>query len=193
MIVTLTGVSGAGKTTIANHLLTGLPKAKRVVSYTTRKSRETDPSGEYAHLSHNDFMKMDMSGRFLWTVQVHGDTYGTAVKSVDEALSDGGTVYVMVLVSVRIDILRSYAQATAKGNKIKSFYVLSPRPEVLRERLEKRGDDKESIESRLADCVEWDSTARNSTIPYVFVKNDKDIETVVDEITSLLSFGDCCF
>ncbi len=193
MILTLTGASGAGKTTIANHLLEKLPNAKRVASHTTRKPREKDPLGEYSYLNSNEFMKMDLSKGFLWTVQVHGDIYGTAIKSVDEALNDDGAICIMVLVSMAIDILQSYAQTTARLNKIKSCYVLSPGQEVLRERLEKRGDDKETVERRLVDCVEWDSSARKSNIPYVFVKNDGKIETVVNEIISLLNFGNCCF
>jgi len=187
MILTLTGASGAGKTTITNLLLSRLPNAKRIASHTTRSHRETDPLGEYIYLNSSEFMKMDMNGEFLWTVKVHGDYYGTAVKLVDEALNDGDTVYIMVLVKVSISILTSYAQAMAKANRVKSFYILSPGAEVLRGRLEKRGDDKETIERRLIGCAEWDSAAKRSNILFIFLKNDKELGETVDEIICAVS------
>lgn len=72
MILTLTGASGAGKTTIAGELLKKLPvDARMVPSYTLRKFRKprsTDLPGEYKHVSRFRFWFLSTIGAFLWTV-----------------------------------------------------------------------------------------------------------------------------
>jgi guanylate kinase len=184
MIITLTGASGAGKTTIANCLLDRGPGFKRVVSYTTRKPRETDPLGEYAYISYSEFMKIDMSGGFLWSVHAHGNIYGTAQKSVDEALNDGA-VYVMILVSQGLVALRSYADSVSKLNRVISFYVISPPPDILRERLICRGD--KDVEQRVEECLNWDKLAQGQKeIPYILVNNDGIINAAVQQVCGCL-------
>ncbi len=164
-----------------------------VVSYTNREPRNSDLPGEYSYISQTQFEKMDSDGEFIWTAGPYGNNYGTTKKSVDEALSDDETTHIMLLVGISIEILLSYAQDMARGRSIKSFYILSPSPEVLRERLKKRGDEPKKIEQRLAESLGWDSSAKSSKIPYVFVVNDGKIEDAVNEIIIFLKCGDCCF
>ncbi len=196
MILTLTGASGAGKTTIARSLLGELPlDVMMVPSYTTRKPRDTDIEGEYKYVSELRFRFLKKINSFLWTVYPHGNSYGTTTRWVTKALRDDNTAYIMILTPDAVAKLMSFAEKVSCADKIFSFCVLSPTQEILRKRLMARGDKEEEIERRLADCVEWDYKAKTSGIPYEFVENNDTVESVTKEIVVhfLERFGDDWF
>lgn len=201
MILTLTGASGAGKTTIAKELLKILPiDARMVPSYTIRKFRKprpTDIPGEYKYISKFWFWLLKTVGAFLWMVYPHGNSYGTTKRWVIRALKDDNTVYIMILTSNAVKKLNNFAEKNGYSDRIFSFYILSPPQEVLKERLRFRGDDKDEIQKRLTDCLKWDRDALNSGIPYEFVINDHEIGQVVAEIKNrfLVKLNNCnsCF
>lgn len=185
MILTLTGASGAGKTTIAKELLGKLPiEAQMIPSFTTRSPRDSDLNGEYRYLSKFTFWLYEQLGFFLWTAHLHGNSYGTTKRWARKALSDDGAVYIMLLVSDAVEKLNQFAEEQGYSDKIYSCYVLSPPQLILEERLRNRGDSPEEIEKRLRECIQWDSKARSSKILYEFVKNDGTIESVTSEVIS---------
>mgnify|MGYP001559264842 FL=1 len=196
MILTLTGASGAGKTTIAGELLKKLPiYARMVPSYTTstRKPRPTDLPGEYKYVSKFRFWFLKKIGAFLWTVYPHGNSYGTTKRWVSRALKDDSTVYVMLLFSDAIKKLNGFAEEVGYSNQVFSFFILSPAQEILRERLKSRGDEEGEIEKRIADCIKWDSEAKISDISYEFVENNSTIESVTEKVITefVQKFDDC--
>src|SRR3989344_7223125 len=79
MIVTLAGTSGAGKSTVGEWLRKRFGNIlKPVVSITTREPKNSDPPGEYAYVSVEEFQRMKSAGEFIWDVCPHGtDYYGT--------------------------------------------------------------------------------------------------------------------
>src|SRR3989344_2439959 len=197
MILTLTGASGAGKTTIARELLKKLPiDAQMDPSHTIRKFRKprpTDIPGEYKYVSRFRFWFLEKIGIFCLTAYPHGNSYGTTKRWVTKALIDDNNVYIMILLSDAIKKLNGFAEKTGYSNRVFSHYVLSPSQEILRERLRLRGDKEEEIDKRLADCIKWDSEAKVSGIPYEFVTNNGIVEAVTEEIVTrfLQKFGGC--
>jgi len=93
--------SGAGKTTLCNHLRT-TPDFVYSVSCTTRAPRPGEIEGDdYYFLTKEDFERRLAAGEFLEHATVHGHSYGTLRASVLNHLNQG------VDVLLDIDIQRS--------------------------------------------------------------------------------------
>lgn len=183
MIVTISGASGVGKTTIEKSLLKRLANAEVVVSVTTRDRRDTDNQHEYRYVSKRWFRLLNRLGAFLWTINVHGNLYGTLESSVRKALKKYDDVSLMILVPDRVKNLLDYARERDSEEFVLSFYILSPSPDNLRKRLQGRGDSESEIAKRIRDCEEWDNEARKVGIPYIFLNNDSnDVEDAVDDM-----------
>ncbi len=183
-IVTFTGASGSGKSSIAKELLkcSGSDLSyKLVVSVTTRSSRESDLPGEYECISLDGFAARDENGAFLWKADYAGNRYGTMRQSIDDAL-DGSSLSMMILVPETVPLLRGYT-----GNdKVLSFFVQSPDAAILRQRMELRGDTPDNIARRLSKDDEWEQVARSSGIPYVYIQNDGELEETVEQVRNYL-------
>lgn len=66
------------------------------------------------------------------------------------------------------------------------FFVQTPAVDILRDRMLIRGDAPSDINIRLHHVGEWETTARGSTVPYVFISNNGTIESAVDQVCKQL-------
>jgi len=186
-IITITGASGVGKTSIIKRLLEVRPSSRLIQSITSRSARPTDLDGEYEYdVSASDFeVRKD---DFLWVTTAHGNCYATSRKSVCEFWLRRTLFFpgCMILVPSALPILRKYL---VDCDRLVSFYVLSPPEEELRRRLVARGDDEAIIERRIDDCKKWDAEALQSDIPYVFLSNGESevgVERAVEQMRVFL-------
>ena len=86
--VVLTAPSGAGKTTIARTLVDGQEDFSFSVSATTRRPRESEVDGvDYWFLTVGDFRSMVERGELVEWAEVHGEYYGTPLRSLTDAAS----------------------------------------------------------------------------------------------------------
>lgn len=186
MIITITGPSGVGKTSIAKKLLELVPKMRLVVSLTTREPRASDLPGEYrCNVPRGEFFRDDgeiPQEKFLWVRPAHGNVYGTLRESVDAALSLA-IPSLMLLLPETVALLRDYTA----GKSVLSFYVKSPDEKELERRLLLRGEDAAIIQRRIADCRRWDEEAKNSGIPYVFVSNEEPMTGIEKAARNILA------
>lgn len=179
MIVVICGVSGAGKTVIVSSLLQVFPNSGRIESYTVRLKRETDPQGEYIHVSDEEFKALDSSGFFLWKVGPFGSKYGTAKSSIKSAAEKKSRISFITLIPniIIFDLLEKFTDSLG-GVDIMYCYILSPGPDIIRKRLSKPGRDNEDMEKRIKECANWDDWAKREyltgRIPFIFVSNDKE-------------------
>jgi len=184
-IVTFTGPSGAGKTTIVRELLKRHPEWKMIVSLTSREPRcgeDGDLPGEYrCNVSKKEFLRIRKAGEDLWIESAHGNMYATLKTDVLNALSSKG-LSLMQILPVSIPKIREYVPG-----RVLSIFVLPPGEEELRRRLEKRGESPEQIEKRIADCRKWEEEARSSGIPYEFIRNDGTIAEAVEKIEQIIN------
>ncbi|OGY97236.1 MAG: hypothetical protein A2128_01295 [Candidatus Liptonbacteria bacterium GWC1_60_9] len=191
MIVTLTGASGVGKSSIMKGALERLgPSARILESCTTRAPRPSDLPSEYRYLDSREFQAVRAEGRFLWTVEVHGASYGTPKIAVLAALSEPQRLSFMILVPDVLRILDAFVRnvmGADADHHLTSFFVLSPGPAELHARLVRRGDGEAAIVRRLNDCFAWEAEARASGIPYIFIENSGPLANAVRRVRSVLS------
>lgn len=88
IIVSITGVSGAGKTTLAREVLARMENASMVESVTTRLRRPSDIKGEYRYVSLELFGRLEKMNSFLWTAEHVGTRYGTIGESIFRFLKE---------------------------------------------------------------------------------------------------------
>lgn len=192
MIITFSGASGTGKTTIAKALIERLPHAKPLRSVTTREPRATDLPGDFLHVTPSDFAAMEQQREFLWTAQVGETRYGTRREDLQNALQDDNTVWIMILVPTAVRNLRSaVAQEGRDPNAvIRSFFIQNPSDDVLRERLAARGDSDASIESRMAACANFETTARASGLPFIEIPDENNLDAKIQAVMSYIRLND---
>ncbi len=179
---TISGASGAGKTTLMEALIARFPeKFHAFESVTTREMRESDKD-TYVHVSPEKFEEWEREGKFAWTADIHGIRYGTTRQSIEESLHD----YRTSIFPIVPDIVAKLQEIVGK-EKIFSIYILSCPPHDLRKRLTDRGDTADSIERRITDCALWDEQARKSHVPFHFVANDGTVEDLIIKVLKLLS------
>lgn len=132
----LVGPSGAGKTTIADELVTMHPdRFEPSVSATTRSPRDGERHGrEYLFVLRAEFDGMIRNGRFAEWAEVHGERYGTPADNLRDISADGP---VPVL---DIDV-QGARQVLGRGTGALVIFIVPPGPAEWLGRLVGRGTE----------------------------------------------------
>ncbi len=165
--------SGAGKTTIVNHLLEKYEQLAFSISATTRSPRAGEIHGKnYYFLSLEEWQKRVESNDFLeWEEVYKQQYYGTLKSEVERLWAAGKVVIFDVDVKGALNIKKYY------GEKALSIFVKPPSIEVLLERLSGRGTESaENIAKR----------AKKSTFELSF-ENKFDLVLLNDVLSKTLS------
>jgi guanylate kinase len=141
--------SGAGKTSLVKALMEREPGIQFSVSYTTRRPRPNEiPGRDYHFVSPERFQEMIANGEFLEHAQVFDHSYGTGVRTVQEALSNGEQLL------LEID-WQGARQVRLRIPEAVSIFILPPSRSALEQRLKARSTDSDAvIERRLRDAAE---------------------------------------
>ncbi|HBL74170.1 MAG: guanylate kinase [Bacteroidetes bacterium GWF2_42_66] len=145
-LIIFSAPSGAGKTTIVKHLLTGGFDLEFSISATSRGKRHTEADGkDYYFLTQEEFQKKVEAGEFLeWEEVYAGTRYGTLKSEVERIRNNGKHVIFDVDVIGGLNIKKFY------GNEALAIFVQPPSIEELRKRLVARSTDSpEVIEKRV--------------------------------------------
>ena len=140
--------SGAGKTSLIAQLLPLLPQLEVSVSHTTRPQRPGEQDGvNYHFVSEDQFQQLVAEEAFFEHAQVFGNFYGTSRHSVNQRLAAG------VDVILEID-WQGAQQIRQQQPDALSIFILPPSAQVLRDRLNKRGQDTATIiEGRMRQAI----------------------------------------
>ena len=134
--------SGAGKTTLCKEVVDIFQNLRHSVSYTTRAPRPGEVHGrDYIFVSPSEFEKMITAGEFAEWAEVHGNHYGTAIKSLDEYRTRG----IDVILDIDCQGARQLKERYGDGVFI---FILPPSFHELRRRLDSRNSDSDEVKER---------------------------------------------
>lgn len=148
-IFVISAPSGAGKTSLCKELIDFFPELSHSVSYTTRDVRAGEVNGvDYHFVDRSTFDQMVTEGAFAEWAVVHGNCYGTSLKTLQQALSVGSDIL------LEIDC-QGARQLKANLSNAVYIFIMPPSLEELRRRLNGRNTDSDAvIEQRIANATE---------------------------------------
>lgn len=149
ILYVISAPSGAGKSTLCRELLDIFPELRHSVSCTTRTPRTGEIEGkDYHFVSREEFLRMIAGGEFAEWAEVHGNLYGTALKTLQQSREKG--------IDLILDIdCQGAAQLKEKQVAGVNIFILPPSYGELRRRLEGReSDPPDVIEKRLSNAAD---------------------------------------
>lgn len=145
-VIVITAPSGAGKTTIVQHLLSKYDFLDFSVSATNRKKRKGEKDGvDYYFMSTSVFKNKVKRGEFLeWEEVYPGKFYGTLLSEVEKAWAAKKHIIFDIEVKGAGNIKKKYPQRSM------AIFIRPPSIKSLEDRLTNRKTEtKQSLEKRL--------------------------------------------
>jgi guanylate kinase len=137
-IIVLSAPSGAGKTTVAKHLLQAFPRCVFSVSATTRAMRPGEQNGrDYHFLSTQEFTQRIQQGDLLEYEQIFDNYYGTLRSETLRRIQEGR------IIIFDVDVKGALSLRQAFPDESLLLYIAPPSLEILGERLRNRGTETE--------------------------------------------------
>ena len=179
LMLVLASPSGAGKSSIARHLLAEDSNMTLSVSATTRAPRTNETDGKDYHFVDQDrFDQMIAADEFLEYATVFGNSYGTPKADVLALLDAGHDVL------FDIDWQGTQQIAAAAASDLVSVFILPPSRAVLHDRLTTRGQDSaETVAARMAKAS--DEISHYAEYAYIVINDDLDM--AVSGVKSILA------
>ena len=166
-VIIFSAPSGAGKSTIVNHMLGLYPELEFSISATSRAPRGSEQDGiEYYFFTADKFREMVAADMFIEHEEVYpGSFYGTLKSEVERIWAKGHTIVFDIDVQGGMNLKRIF------GDRALSVFIQAPSVEILRERLIGRGtDSEEAIEKRVAKGAE--EMSFSDRFDYILVNDD---------------------
>lgn len=171
-ILILSGPSGCGKSSLLKKLYEKIDNYYFSISTTTRAPRVGEQNGvDYFFTDVETFQKDIEDGHFLEYAQVHSNYYGTSLKPIQKALSEGK------LVIFDIDVQGHELVRKQLDSVTTSVFITTPSLKELETRLTSRGtDDVDVIEKRIKNSkIEINSI---DTYDYFLVNDDLEVAAI---------------
>jgi guanylate kinase len=139
LLIVVSAPSGTGKTTICKEVLKIVPELRFSISCTTREPRKGEIDGrDYHFISREEFETRLSRGDFIEWAENHGHLYGTLKKDVDGLVQKGHDVL--------FDVdPRGAKELKSQYNNAVFVFILPPSIDILKERLKKRGSEKDAM------------------------------------------------
>ena len=181
-VIIFSAPSGAGKSTIVNHILGLHPEIEFSISATSRAPRGQERHGvEYYFFTADEFRQMIAEDKFVEHEEVYpGSFYGTLRSEVERIWAKGHVIVFDIDVQGGVNLKRIF------GEQAFSVFIQAPSVDILRERLIGRATDTpEAIEKRVAKAASEMEFAAGK-FDHVLVNDDlqtafAEAERIIDE------------
>ena len=179
-IIVFSAASGAGKTTILDHVRRVVPQLVYSISVTTRKPRRREKNGvHYFFIGVDEFKNKIDAHEFAEWALVHGNYYGTPRSFIDASIKAGKHVVMDIDVYGKIAFDKVYPEAIG-------IFIKPPSSQELERRLRSRGTESDdAIKLRLANAVKETGFAESAGKYEYTVIND-DLEKTKKWIVDLV-------
>lgn len=179
-IFIISGPSGAGEDSIINNLTKKHPYIHTVTTTTTRAMRPGESEGNpYHFVSAEEFRDMIARDMLVeWAQHYNGNFYGVTRQNFTAITSRGD------IALWKIDY-KGVITAKKKFPKIIAIFIMAESPDVLEQRIRKRGDVTEDyIAERMAYTKEW---LRHTDIyDYTVINRQGRLEDAVAEVEHII-------
>ncbi len=174
--------SGAGKTTLCKEVIDIFPDLRHSVSYTTREARPGEEHGrDYFFVAKEEFERMVSAGEFAEWAEVHGNLYGTALKTIEDLCNKG--------IDVILDIdCQGARQLKSRHEGGVFIFILPPSFDELRRRLDYRNSDSSDVIARRIECAAAE-IKESRWYDYIIVNNQ--FSRAVEELKSVIVAERC--
>ena len=179
-VIIFSAPSGAGKSTIVNHLLKLREELEFSISATSRAPRGQEQHGvEYYFFTADQFRQMIAEDKFVEYEEVYaGSFYGTLKSEVERIWAKGHAIVFDIDVQGGVNLKRIF------GEQAFSVFIQAPSVEILRERLINRNTDTpEAIEKRVAKAASEMEFAAGK-FDYTLINDD--LQTALAEAESVV-------
>ena len=179
-VIIFSAPSGAGKSTVVNHLLGLHPELEFSISATSRAPRGQEQHGvEYYFFTADEFRSMIAEDKFVEYEEVYaGSFYGTLRSEVERIWAKGHVIIFDIDVQGGVNLKRIF------GEQAFSVFIQAPSVEILRERLINRNTDTpEAIEKRVAKAASEIEFAAGK-FDYTLINDD--LQTALAEAESVV-------
>lgn len=160
LLLLVSGPAGSGKTTVCEGLLEAFGNSssnrftqglRRVITATTRQPRVGEEHGvDYYFFSKEEFQEKVEQGDFYEHAKVFQNRYGTLKSEIQNGLDSGQDLLLNIDVQGAATIRKCAESEKALQNRLVTVFIIPPSIEVLRERLDQRGQNSpEDLEHRL--------------------------------------------
>lgn len=165
VIFVVSAPSGAGKTSLCRELIDSVSDLRQSISFATREIRKGEQDGvDYHFVKPEKFRGMIDGEEFAEWAEVHGNLYGTAVATLQEASSQGIDLLLDIDFQGAAQLKKNYRQGVF-------IFILPPDMVELEKRLRSRQtNDEADIRRRLKNAD--DEIGQASWYDYLVVNDD---------------------
>lgn len=182
VLFVISAPSGTGKTSLCKQIVDIFPGLRHSVSYTTRPMRNGERDGvDYHFVTPEAFAAMVARGAFAEWAEVHGNRYGTALSTLEQARNAGEDILLDIDCQGAAQLKKTWEHGVF-------VFILPPSLTELERRLRGRNTDSDEVIARR--IVNAHAELREASWYDFQIVND-DFATALTQLQSVLIAETC--